>query len=200
MIDNDLIALGSTHTQQCIINACSTESDRLWLLENFLPDDAITKLSNYIEQTTKWEKGDTGINYAPRKKIAWDSDTVIEEIHEIGNNLTLVINEKFPGVEKYFTGMTLWWDEPGYNIVWHTDHPIIEVALQIYLFNQAPEDLGTTFDVNGKHVLVPYKHNTGYLALHGPGRLRHQINRPVRENENRYSIYMLWSREPKKID
>jgi hypothetical protein len=199
MIDNDLIHCSIQQAQNSINQATADRSDRLWLLKDFFTADLLAKLKIYIDSTdaSQWQQGDTGANYAPRKKISWHSDTVIEEIHEIGLGITKHINDRFPVSEHNFIGMTLWWDEPGYIIPWHTDHPMISSALQIYLFDQAPLDLGTVFDVHGDHVLVPYQHNTGYLSLHGPGRLRHQTSRPVAPFENRYSVYLIWSHEAK---
>lgn len=199
MIDQQLILQG----QQQIVNAFNTRSttpsDRLWIINNVLSDDILKKLKEYINSVdkSKWETV-AGQESLPRGKISWDSDTVIEELHEIYSALTDTINQAYPAPYKHFWGISLWKDTAGYSIDWHTDNPDIDLAIQIYLYGDGT--LGTTFLINSQEFNVPGDHNSGYVAYHSdqPKPL-HRSQRTVPVGQVRYSLYAVWSRCAKYV-
>jgi hypothetical protein len=76
----------------------------------------------------------------------------------------------------------------------HQDNPVIDVALQVYLFNNDPTE-GTTFDVAGNLIDVPFKSNNGYLLWKKSNeeRIPHKPTKAV-SNGERISLYITWSR------
>lgn len=198
MIDQSLIEQSMLHIRASFFRM-ESKSSNLWRMQDVFPPELIEKLKTYISQVpeSKWSK----VEYQesmPRLRITWDQDTVIEELHEICSGLTPEINQKFGRQHKHFWGVSVWQDNPGYSIDWHTDNPDIDVAIQIYLYD--PSGMGTVFIVDDQECLISGEHNTGYLAHHSDlPRLLHRSQGAVPMDKLRYSIYAVWSRFPKKI-
>lgn len=199
MIDQDLIQQITYNSQQALVDAAPSPSPYLWVLENFLPSTALDKLRQFADSPdNEWTQVER--QYAlPRHRISWCSDSIIEELHDALLLLTPMLNHKFPDPVKHFWGISLWRDQPGYDLSWHTDNSDIDVAIQVYLFGNS-ELPGTDFEISDSIYSVPFSHNCGYLSCnsHGLG-LSHRIACPVPSNAVRYSLYAVWSRFPKHI-
>jgi len=192
MIDQELIAQQTFSIQSSIKSRVSTPITGLWQCRDVLTATAIDKLKDYIHTAddSVWQTVDRQENLA-RRKIAWHADTVIEELHSAFDANTDLVNLLWPERKKRFLGLQLWKDWQGYELAWHVDNDLIDISMQIYLFDLDP-GLGTTFRTQQTTVDVPYQHNTGYLAENSAD-LFHRTTRTTPPNTTRYSLYAVWS-------
>ena len=198
MIDQQLIEQTANSIIQSLNNKKSVNNS-LYILENVLPESACEKLWDYIQITDKWQSIEDGFYQQNRKKIVWDSDTIIEELHHAFEQVTAKINDTFKSEQiQNYIGIALWEDSENYSIDWHTDNPILSSAIQIYLFDTCPEECGTTFKIKDKDVALPFVHNTAYLADHIiENKLLHKTTKSTPLGIKRYSLYVSWSFEEK---
>lgn len=199
MIDQDLIENNKKHLASCISNRLSTPIADLYQITDVLDTAILQKLNQYVCSVSddKWQTVE-GQETLPRQKISWDFDTVIEELHEIFDSATDLINEMFPDVHKHFWGISIWKDQAGYEIDWHTDNPDIDVAMQIYLYTLP--GVGTIFGSQSAPILISSEHNSGYLIRHDRiDKISHRSESVVPAGTTRYSLYAVWSRIPKHV-
>lgn len=192
MIDQDLIAQQTFSIQSSIKSRVGTPITGLWQCNDVLTATAIEKLKQYIQTAddSAWQTVDRQEDLA-RRKIAWHADTVIEELHTAFDANTDLVNLLWPERKKRFLGLQLWKDWQGYELAWHVDNDLIDISMQIYLFDLDP-GLGTTFRTEENTVDIPYQHNTGYLAVNSAD-LFHRTTRTTPANTVRYSLYAVWS-------
>jgi len=195
MIDNQLIDNQTKH----FLKAWNNKKEiipNLYAVDNVLTDPASIKLRKYISTATSWE---TVINQErlPRRKISWEADSIIEELHTAFDNITPMVNKSFNDVEKYFLGLQIWEDRGGYKLDYHSDNPVIDIAMQAYLYD-CPEQCGTTFNVDDYTIDLPFLHNTGYLLCNNK-KMLHKTTHTVPPNVKRYSLYAIWSSRRKNI-
>jgi hypothetical protein len=197
MLDNNVIQDNSQRLIKSIENKQCTDIQGLYKIGPVFCDNVVKKITTYTQNSLiHWQEVE-GQSSLPRKKISWDQDTVIEELHEIFSLTTNFVNSSFIGQEKYFWGVTLWKDSPGYYIPWHTDNPDIDIAIQIYLFDQT--QTGTVFKSDDREVLIESDHNRGYMIENYPRSILHRTQSTVPEGTTRYSLYAIWSRLPKHM-
>jgi hypothetical protein len=202
MIDQELIEQNIKHALHAFANIEPTPSCSLWKIKNIFTDSLIDKIKNYVianNDSNLWAsvQGQEQLN---RKKITWHQDTVIEEVHLILEGLTSDVNAMFPGCHKNFLGISLWKDWDGYKMDWHVDNPIIDVSIQLYLFDTAPREAGTVFKIGTTDFLIPYVSNSGYLYVQNENSsLLHKPAIEITANAVRYSLYSIWSNTTKKI-
>lgn len=197
MIDLDLINKNISHVKDCIVNRQFTTSSYLFILKNVLKEEILHKLRKYLETVddSKWQTV-AGQERLFRSSISWAPDTVVEELHEIFQSLTPTINRLFPDIPKYFWGISIWKDQSGYEIGWHTDNSDIDVAAQIYVFNDI--GYGTVFRLPDGDIVVSSESNTGYLVHHRKdNKIPHRSETIIPDGVVRYSLYAVWSRFPK---
>lgn len=199
MIDDLLIENTTEHLKTLILDSYAY-NDYFKILDNCLPNTAISKLRSYIFESgnVNWQIPEVNPK-SPRKKITWDSDTIVEELHCAFENLTDTINDVFPKKMPHnFIGLSLWEDSEEYMMDWHIDNPLLSANLQIYLFEKCPENCGIEFAIDGDNVIIPYKHNTGYLLDQSlDNRYAHRISNSVPPGCKRYSLYVSWSHTQK---
>lgn len=194
MIDQTLILSATAHANLAIKNS-KFLTDKFKLMSDVLSPDILIKLKQFIDTVDEEEwKEVPGQEFYPRKGINWISNTVVEELHIVMDNQSDEINKHFNTTGKKFLGLALWRDTDGYEMPKHQDNPIIDIAMQIYLFDY-PEKYGTTFIVNEESVNVPFKHNTGYLLnqQEDNDRLVHWPTNKLAGSLPRYSLYLIWS-------
>lgn len=194
MIDQQLISSATKHAEQSIATSKIVNAD-FRLISNLLHPDIDAKLHNFVlsADDSLWSKVPLQ-ETLPRRSINWAFDTIIEELHIIAENLTNCINTTFDTTDIKFQGLQLWKDCSGYTLTPHRDNPVIDVSMQIYLFD-CGEKYGTTFEVNDSELAVPFVHNTGYL-LHKKSyeeRLLHWTTTSLPAGIERYSLYLTWS-------
>ena len=194
MLDNELIRLTST-TLTKSIEESDRLTDNLRLIKDALPKELLVKLYNLINQTTidLWTKVDGQKNPA-RTALRWRSDSVLEELYQVGDQLTPIVSNLFKSSDQTFQGLQIWRDCEGYSIEPHVDNPIIDISLQIYLFG-CSEEYGTSFIVGGKTVAIPFVENSGYLTHKKKlnDRLYHWTSKTLDAGLTRYSLYLTWS-------
>jgi len=194
MINQDIINHSTATAKQAVLD-CAAQSVELYTVSNVFDISLIDKLSLYLQQENIPWLADSPMH---RQVLAWHSDTVIEELHEICCNLTDTVSTRFFDQPLNFLGIQLWRDCYPYKIKWHSDVPVINVALQVYLFS-APTDCGTSFKINNSEIAVPYQHNTGYIAVtrSQPGIL-HKSTTTTPPGVTRHSVYSIWSLTEKR--
>ena len=200
MIINELIKNSAISINESLKNKKQIHSF-LFELTDILPNSALTKLKNYIEdEDNKWEIFEsydpnyknlltTKIRKQKRKKITSHDDSIIEELQLALKSQTQVISD-IVGENLDFMGATLWQDLEGFDLAWHTDNKILKATLQIYLFGvNAP---GTLFKVDDTEHEVVFESNHGYLSVQNTsGKLQHKIKHTV--TDKRYSLFVMWS-------
>ena len=194
MIDNNIINKTANSIKKSLEKA-NHINDQLSLLDNPLPAETINKLQLLInKEDIKWKlvAGQEDLN---REMIDWIPESIIEELHMTCDILTEDIKQYF-GIDNIsFQALQLWKDDKDYNISSHQDNPVIDVAMQIYLFGDGFENEGTTFFIKEGKIDIPFKSNTGYLLWKksNEDRIKHQITNIV-TSRTRYTLYLTWSR------
>lgn len=165
----------------------------LVLFDDFLLPELVDKLINFLNTADiQWNnETDQSGKYSMkhRKALSWVFDTVVEEAHIVFENLTTTLNQRYNRNNK-FLGISIWRDTEQYTINRHSDNPIIDIAMQIYL-TTGPGTLGTWFDYNGKAVQANYQINSGYLT-DNTARIEHWLDVNVPADHVRYSVYARW--------
>ncbi len=191
-LDFQLIEQSTKYSSDQLKNVTKTDCPDLLFLTDFLYPPLVDKLINFVTTNElDWQK-EVNIEYAPRYKINWITDTVIEETHTALENLTIPLNSQFDKNNK-FIGMTVWKDNEGFTIGKHDrDNEIIDMSIQVYLTEDLT-NLGTSFIYNNKIIQANYTKNCGYLYDNNRG-VTHYMDTPVPKGHVRYSLYAMWSR------
>lgn len=197
MIDAELININSSIANQSLAARRPTKIDGLWQVKNFFGDALLAKLYHFVETVDPsiWLSIENS-NIPHRKKMSWYAESVIEETHDICNNLTANVRSICPTAQHYW-GINLWKDDKEYYIDWHLDNPYIDMSLQIYLFGD-PGTSGTVFHQDNKTVQFDFISNTGYVLDQTLNRIPHKLTHPVLSDTPRYSLHVVWSRIPKR--
>ena len=197
MIDQHLI----DNNVSSLINALKDGlaiSPKVKFIKDAFDQNMLSKLqvyfdNNYHSDLWKPETNEYGIpmKTMPRCKLQWDAESVIEEIHEVCNSVTPLLQKLYTRPTIVFDGITLWRDEPGYNIAWHTDNPKIHMTMQVYLCGseQCP---GTEFKTELGSMTAPFVPNTGYFIDQHEVRPEHRLAYTVPKNQIRYSLFAIW--------
>ena len=191
MIDQALIREITKTIQTSLINAKKI-NDQLSFIQNVLPLNCITKIENLLKSELSWKT----VPYQEklnRKMIDWIPESIVEEIHLVGDMLTRDIKEYYSIDNIELQAFQLWKDTPGYTLDLHQDNPVIDVAMQIYLDGNSDE--GTSFVIDKKEIKLPLKKNTGYLLWKKSNneRILHGTTKEISSGE-RITLYLTWSR------
>jgi len=192
MIDQDLIKFGSMHLKS-MLASLSIDHNGLILIEDVFTDQIIEKLLKFCIAADDWEPQLTADNktvIANREKIAWRYDCIVEETHTILENVTPEISRLIKRDNLVFGGVNLWKDTQGYTIKRHTDNPVIQTSLQVYIQNLPT--LSTIFEYDGNLVHTNPNTNAGYISDNLIG-IPHWLPNSVPAEFNRYSLHAIWS-------
>ena len=201
MLDQRLIDHNIQHAAQAIQRARATPSPWVWHVENVFSQDLVEKLHDYLmdeHNAIAWQPV-AGQEHLNRRKVSWAADTVIEEIHMICDALTAAVADKFCADSKNFLGISVWKDWRDYTMKLHTDNPVIDVSMQLYLFDSAPPQAGTLFMIDHQPYLIPYHSNSGYICVlptNAPA-VSHMPATVTAADQVRYSLYSVWSKSTK---
>jgi len=197
MIDQDLINYNADTLLTAFKNSRQL-TPQLRFIQDAFDQSMLLKLKEYVDThqhcdlwTVETTTYSTTLNSKPRHKLAWDPESVVEEMHEVCHLLTPTLQELYPTKSIVFDGMTLWRDQSGYNLDWHTDNPAVHYTMQIYLFG-SQNNPGTEFKVSSGSITVPFVPNTGYFVDQGICRPTHRLAHVVPEDQIRYSLFALW--------
>lgn len=192
MIDQDLIKSGSMHLKS-MLASLSTDHNGLILIEDVFTDQIIEKLLKFCIASDDWKPQLTADNktvIANREKISWRYDCIVEETHTILENVTPEISRLIKRDNLVFGGVNLWKDTQGYTIKRHTDNPVIQTSLQVYIQNLPT--LSTIFEYDGNLVHTNPNSNAGYISDNLIG-IPHWLPNAVPAEFNRYSLHAIWS-------
>lgn len=197
MINQDLI----NHNVDILSTAfknCQQLTPQLRFIQNAFDQSMLSKLKEYVDahyHSDLWKSETTAygqpLDNRPRHKLAWDPESVVEEMHEVFHLLTPVLQELDSTKPIVFDGITLWRDQSGYDLDWHTDNPAIHLTMQIYLFGSL-DNPGTEFKIDSGSIIAPFVPNTGYFIDQRTIRPTHRLAHIVPENQIRYSLFALW--------
>ena len=126
----------------------------------------------------------------PRKKFNWLPDSPIEEVHTVLESYTASINKLFDR-DNTFNGISIWKDTVGYQIGPHTDNPIFDVALQLYLSDNPGIKKATTFYKDDSVYQFDHVQNTGYI-IDNRRKIVHSFTEKIPGNDVRYSLHSVW--------
>jgi hypothetical protein len=199
MIDQDLINHNSATLTTALKNSRQI-TPQLKFIHNAFDQPMLSKLQEYIDNnfhSELWEPESTHygrlMEHTPRQKITWEPESVIEEIHEVFGSITSLLQELDPEIPIVFSGITLWRDQSGYALDWHTDNPAIHLTMQIYLSGSL-KNPGTEFKTEAGSITAPFVPNTGYFIDQRVDRPMHRLAHAVPKNQIRYSLFALWKK------
>jgi len=189
-LDFDLITAATAYSIKQLESAEATDCPDLLWLDNFIEPRLLDKFITFITtEDLEWTPEDLQ-ETAPRLKVNWVFDSVIEEVHTVFENLTTVINQRYNRNNR-FNGIAIWRDLPGYIIGPHQDRDLINLAIQIYV-TTGPAELGTKFNYNNQVLQTKYLVNHGYLLDNQQG-VTHYLDTPVPAEHLRLSVYAVWT-------
>ena len=120
MIDQNLINQIYFSLADALKNG-SVISPQVKFIKNAFDQDILCKLQEYVtnhyqSDFWKFETNAHGVpmEETPRYKLEWDPESVVEEVHEVCNLITPMLQELYTCPEIIFNGITLWRDHPGY--------------------------------------------------------------------------------------
>lgn len=196
MIDQTLIASNSLALRKSLLASLDI-GDGLYSVKEPFTSDALKKLHHYLHDGSDkpWEQETTSdykIMDVARRKISWQAESIVEEMHEVCSQLTDLVAQRCQRAIQ-FHGITLWEDCADYAIDWHTDNPVLAATLQIYLFGD-PQNPGTEFELlDGRRHVCDFVPNTGYFIDQTKHRLQHRTTGKVPASTLRYSLFSMWT-------
>lgn len=199
MIDQELINY-NTDTLSTAFKNSRQITPQLKFIQDAFDQSMLEKLQEYVDthyHSNLWVSETTAygqpMDNRPRHKLAWDPESVVEEIHEVCQLITPMLQELDPTIPIVFDGITLWRDQGGYDLGWHTDNPAIHLTMQIYL-NGSLTNPGTEFKTDEGSITAPFVPNTGYFLDQRSVRPMHRLSHAVPKNQIRYSLFALWKK------
>ena len=191
MLDFELVERGTAHAST-VINALPSCEGTVQVFQKLFPQQLLAELLDYCE-LADWQTalGAYGETIEHRQKICFEHDTVLEVSHMVLENVTDDLSKLF-NKQLTFNGLDLWKDTENYAIGPHTDNPMFNASLQMYIQNLP--HLSTVFEST-----QDYQSNTwtdtapgsGYVADNTVG-LTHWLNGVVPADYNRYSLHATW--------
>ena len=177
------------HLANCLRNR-EIVAPGLCFVKDFLPQELLTELLNYINLTNDWKP--YKIPNQKNRNVIQDSE-FIDKLYPYFDKITPQIKYIFKKRKLILGGIALWQDSYQYYISKHTDNPTIQVAIQIYLSNNS-YPLATTFIVDGQDVQPEYQVNSGYI-MDNVASIKHYLWPPVPQGELRHSLHIIWKLE-----
>ena len=118
------------------------------------------------------------------------------------NKLVDVVQTKFDLELSNHVDARMWHDKEGFYFNPHTDNTAVEISVQIYLNNDAPEYCGTSYFFNGLEKYdnfvniwtSPYKKGSGYLLINTDTEVHAMCHR-VPPGCSRTSLYLNFRRK-----
>lgn len=146
------------------------QADNLFKVQNALPEELVSRISNIDWINMPWEK-QPGQHHWPRRRILVPELTsaIDQHLKRCIPDISLAVGKQLDDI---IVNTIFWLDEPGLKIVPHVDVKSVRVSMQLY-WTEDNSDLGTTFFNSRKTTDIrykcPYRINSGYLMLNAPG-------------------------------
>jgi hypothetical protein len=162
-------------------------------LENILLDDEVSALNKIFAMEYKRDVD----QYRTQCTLDHNDDTYKEL-----NKLIDVVQTKFDLELSNHVDARMWHDKEGFYFNPHTDNTAVEISIQIYLNNDAPEYCGTSYFFNGLEKYdnfvniwtSPYKKGSGYLLINTDTEVHAMCHR-VPPGCSRTSLYLNFRRK-----
>jgi hypothetical protein len=162
-------------------------------LENILLDDEVSALNKIFAMEYKRDVD----QYRTQCTLHHNDDTYKEL-----NKLVDVVQTKFDLELSNHVDARMWHDKEGFYFNPHTDNTAVEISVQIYLNNDAPEYCGTSYFFNGLEKYdnfvniwtSPYKKGSGYLLINTDTEVHAMCHR-VPPGCSRTSLYLNFRRK-----
>jgi hypothetical protein len=162
-------------------------------LENILLDDEVSALNKIFAMEYKRDVD----QYRTQCTLDHSDDTYKEL-----NKLVDVVQTKFDLELSNHVDARMWHDKEGFYFNPHTDNTAVEISVQIYLNNDAPEYCGTSYFFNGLEKYdnfvniwtSPYKKGSGYLLINTDTEVHAMCHR-VPPGCSRTSLYLNFRRK-----
>ena len=162
-------------------------------LENILLDDEVSALNKIFAMEYKRDVD----QYRTQCTLHHNDDTYKEL-----NKLIDVVQTKFDLELSNHVDARMWHDKEGFYFNPHTDNTAVEISVQIYLNNDAPEYCGTSYFFNGLEKYdnfvniwtSPYKKGSGYLLINTDTEVHAMCHR-VPPGCSRTSLYLNFRRK-----
>jgi hypothetical protein len=174
------------HLANCLKNR-QTVTPGLCFVKDFLPQELLAELLNYINTTNDWKPYNVP---SQKNRNVIQGSELLARLYPYFDRITPQIKYIFRKPKLILEGITLWQDKYKYYISKHTDNPEIEVAIQIYLSNNS-YPLATTFVIEGQDVQPEYQVNSGYI-MDNAASITHYLWPPVPQEELRHSLHIIW--------
>lgn len=191
MLDFDLINRNVDSVRASLKNKQGVGLPWAYQLTNIFTDDMLGKINAEFDLTTEW--GNTALQLtADRREIPWKSDSVVEEVRMVLEEVSNSVSQVFERPVKLRTS-TFWQDGETYTILPHTDaihtnYKKIDVSMQIYVGESAITS-GTEFYVDNRiFYKCPWVPNTGY-ALSTSDTSFHGMMSPGSRRRSIFAIY-----------
>ena len=125
-----------------------------------------------------------------------------DNVHRELNKIIPVVEEMFDVELSDQVDARIWKDTEGFFMHPHTDNSEVEISIQIYLDNNAPEYCGTSYFLNGLEKYdnfvniwtAPYKMGSGYLLVNTNTEV-HAMCHEVPPGCSRTSLYLNFKRK-----
>jgi hypothetical protein len=162
-------------------------------LENILLDDEVSALNKIFAMEYKRD-----VDQYRTQCTLHHSDDTYKEL----NKLVDVVQTKFDLELSNHVDARMWHDKEGFYFNPHTDNTAVEISVQIYLNNDAPEYCGTSYFFNGLEKYdnfvniwtSPYKKGSGYLLINTDTEVHAMCHR-VPPGCSRTSLYLNFRRK-----
>lgn len=192
MLDFKLIEQGTAHART-VLNALPSCAGTVQVFTKLFPEQLLAELLDYCKSAS-WQPAFNreGEEIKYRKKISFEHDTVLEVSHTVLENVTDDLSKLFDK-QLTFNGIDLWKDTEHYAIGPHTDNPMFNASLQMYIQNLPY--LSTVFESTQdcqSNIWTDTAPGSGYIADNTNG-LTHWLNGIVPANYNRYSLHATWT-------
>tara|TARA_B100002019_G_C21267005_1_gene599956 strand:- start:158 stop:727 length:570 start_codon:yes stop_codon:yes gene_type:complete len=189
MLDTELIEHSTLHATS-VLQGLASVKGTVQTFTQLLPSTCIEQLLAYCEHATWIPAEDLqGRAIKNRQKTMLVHDTVVEVVHCVFENCTPLVRQLLRNDTLRFNGLVLWRDTQGYTIGPHTDNPMFNCSLQMYIKN-LPR-LSTVFE-STPDIWTDTSPGSGYIADNTCG-LKHWLNGVVPADYNRYSLHAIWS-------
>lgn len=162
-------------------------------LENVLNDDEVSALNKVFALEFKRD-----VDQFRTQCTINANDDVYKDL----NKLVSIIESKFDVELSDHVDARMWHDKEGFYFHPHTDNTAVEISVQIYLDNDAPEYCGTSYFFNGLEKYdnfvniwtSPYKKGSGYLLINTNTEVHAMCHR-VPPGCSRTSLYLNFRRK-----
>jgi len=165
------------------------DKNNLYLIEDVFPDDLLNKINQEDFMSYEWQFQEGQFDWPRRQLIVKPWNILVEvdnHLNKFRQYIADSLNVHFP---EYDCWSAFWLDLPTFTCPTHLDGDL-PIAMQVYLLEKAGSEHGTVFYNSDDSIryTFPYKVNTGYIMLNGPGQF-HGVPTTLNDGELRMSSY-----------